>query len=99
MENEQCVDPAQTVGVFHACIECGEKVDSKNLVDHLEKSHKSDCIPYGCEECGYQNAEQVIFDFACIHSKCELFPVGLVICSISHSFFHASLLFSRQELF
>lgn len=43
----------------YACIECGERVNAEALIEHLDKVHRTECIPYCCEECGYQNADQV----------------------------------------
>lgn len=43
----------------YACIECGERVSAESLIEHLDKVHRAECIPYCCEECGYQNADQV----------------------------------------
>lgn len=41
-----------------ACIECGQRVASNVLTEHLDKNHRNDCVPYSCEDCGYRNADQ-----------------------------------------
>ncbi|VDK44557.1 unnamed protein product [Anisakis simplex] len=40
------------------CIECGLRVSLDSLRSHLNTVHRLECIPYSCEECGYQNADQ-----------------------------------------
>uniref|UniRef100_A0A914WPD5 C2H2-type domain-containing protein n=1 Tax=Plectus sambesii TaxID=2011161 RepID=A0A914WPD5_9BILA len=40
------------------CIECGELVSEQLLEHHLRHSHAADCIPYVCDECGYENSDQ-----------------------------------------
>ncbi|VDM42953.1 unnamed protein product [Toxocara canis] len=45
-----------------ACIECGQRVSADVLREHLDSTHCADCVPYSCEECGYQNADQIPFE-------------------------------------
>ncbi|VDO18227.1 unnamed protein product [Brugia timori] len=60
-ENDRSADLMLTGlnDLSYACIECGERVNAEALIEHLDKVHKTECIPYCCEECGYQNADQV----------------------------------------
>ncbi|VIO87929.1 Uncharacterized protein BM_BM5027 [Brugia malayi] len=59
-ENDRSADLMLTGlnDLSYACIECGERVNAEALIEHLDKVHKTECIPYCCEECGYQNADQ-----------------------------------------
>ncbi|MCP9265366.1 hypothetical protein DINM_020642 [Dirofilaria immitis] len=59
-ENDRSADLMLTGlnDLSYACIECGERVNAEALIEHLDKVHRTECIPYCCEECGYQNADQ-----------------------------------------
>ncbi|EJD75776.1 hypothetical protein LOAG_17140 [Loa loa] len=59
-ENDRSADLMLTGlnDLSYACIECGERVSAEALIEHLDKVHRTECIPYCCEECGYQNADQ-----------------------------------------
>lgn len=43
---------------IYTCVECGEMLNGTRLIEHLKDSHRSDCRPFSCSECGYQNAKQ-----------------------------------------
>lgn len=55
---EPCSECRNEETARFACIECGQRVSADVLRDHLDSCHRADCVPYSCEECGYQNADQ-----------------------------------------
>uniref|UniRef100_A0A0N5CU57 C2H2-type domain-containing protein n=1 Tax=Thelazia callipaeda TaxID=103827 RepID=A0A0N5CU57_THECL len=44
--------------ISYPCVECNKQINVDFLIDHLDKVHKRDCIPYCCGQCGYPNADQ-----------------------------------------
>ena len=59
MTEELKVAPKAEGVVTYSCANCQQKIMSDLLIEHIEKEHKSLCVPFACGECGYLNADQV----------------------------------------